>query len=86
VPEIARFFGISIVMRSNDHLPPHFHVRYAGQRATVTIRRPRTMEGDLGPRAWRLVREWAELHEQELLTDWELAASGKPPLPIAPLE
>jgi hypothetical protein len=37
VPEISRFFGIIVFMNYNDHPPPHFHVRYAEQRAIVAI-------------------------------------------------
>ena len=33
MPEISRFFGIVVQMCYADHDPPHFHVRYAGQRA-----------------------------------------------------
>jgi hypothetical protein len=38
VGEIARFFGIVIAMYDDEHNPPHFHVRYAEQRAAITIR------------------------------------------------
>lgn len=86
VPEISRFFGISIMMRSRDHRPPHFHVCYGGQRATVTIRSPHALEGDLSPRVRRLVLEWAAAHEVELLADWERIENGATPLPIPPLE
>ena len=37
VPEISRFFGIIIAMYYNDHAPPHFHVRYGGERALIGI-------------------------------------------------
>jgi hypothetical protein len=37
MPEISRFFGIIIAMFYNDHPPPHFHVRYGGQRAVIAI-------------------------------------------------
>jgi hypothetical protein len=40
VPEISRFFGIVVFMNYNDHPPPHFHVRYAEQRAIVAIESP----------------------------------------------
>lgn len=86
MPEVSRFFGVSIMMRANDHRPPHFHVRYAGQRAAVSIRAPRVVEGFLAPRVQRLVREWAAMHREELLADWALAEAGETPLPIAPLE
>jgi len=37
MPEISRFFGIIIAMNYNDHAPPHFHVRYGGQKALIGI-------------------------------------------------
>ena len=86
MPEISRFFGISIILRANDHSPPHFHVRYCGETAAVAIRGSRLLEGRMGPRVRRLVLEWAAMHEAELLTDWDLVRSGAVPLPIPPLE
>lgn len=47
VPEISRFFGIVVFMNYNDHPPPHFHVRYAEQRAIVAIETPMLLEGQL---------------------------------------
>jgi len=35
--------------------------------------------------ALRLILEWAQLHEDELLTNWTLARDHKPLLPIDPL-
>jgi hypothetical protein len=56
VPEISRFFGIIVSMNNNDHPPPHFHIRYAEQRAIVAIDSPVILEGSLSPRALGLVR------------------------------
>jgi len=86
VPEISRFYGISIILRLNEHRPPHFHVRYGGESAAVAIRGARLLEGRLRPRVRRLVLEWAALHEKELLADWDLVERGLAPLPIPPLE
>ncbi len=33
MPEVSRFFGLVISMFHDDHLPPHFHVKYAEHRA-----------------------------------------------------
>ena len=33
----------------------------------------------------RLVEAWAEIHHAELLADWALLQSGRPPLKIEPL-
>ncbi len=34
MPEISRFFGIVIAMFYKDHVPPHFHAKYAGRWVT----------------------------------------------------
>ena len=43
-------------------------------------------EGTLPQRALVLIREWARIHEQELLDAFERAAAFQPPGKIAPLE
>ena len=86
MPEISRFFGIVVTMYYNDHAPPHFHVRYGGQKAIVGIYPTRLLEGTLSPRALSLVLEWANLHRAELAHDWVLARSNAPLESIAPLE
>jgi len=86
MPEISRFFGIVIQMYYNDHEPPHFHVRYSGQRALIAIDDLAVLGGKLTPRALNLVREWAELHRAELVEDWNLARAEAELRPIPPLE
>ena len=44
------------------------------------------MGGSLPRRQQRLVEAWAELHQQELLADWQRLQQGKRPVPIRPLE
>jgi hypothetical protein len=86
MPEISRFFGIIIVMYYNDHDPPHFHARYASQRARFAIDDLRMIDGVIGPRVRGMVAEWASRHQAELRREWELARAGQPLVPIAPLE
>jgi hypothetical protein len=86
MPEISRFFGIVIQMYYNDHDPPHFHVRYSGQRAIIGIDSLEVLEGFLSPRTVSLVREWGALHRDELMADWQLARAEAQLVPIAPLE
>ena len=86
MPEISRFFGIIVQMYYSDHEPPHFHVRYAGQRALVAIESLALLGGHLSPRALGLVMEWAALHRLEVMEDWKLARAEAQLKPIAPLE
>ena len=70
MPEICRFLGIIIAMYYNEHAPPHFHAKYAGQRAAFSIHDLRIIEGKLPQRVISLVLEWAFLHRKELMENW----------------
>ena len=55
-------------------------------KATVGIRELEILSGLLPRRAQTLVLDWAELHQSELLTDWELCRQHQQPNPIDPLK
>lgn len=86
MPEISRFFGISIKMFFGDHVPPHFHAEYGDYKAQVNIRSHIIIAGDLPPRVLGMVVEWAALHQDELSELWELAAQNKSLRRIEPLK
>ena len=69
----------------NDHAPPHFHVRYGGERALIAIETLSLLEGKLSPRALGLVTEWGSSHQAELMEDWNLARGQAPLKSIEPL-
>lgn len=66
------------------HARPHFHARYAGHAASVDFS-GELIAGSLPRRALVLVAEWAALHEEELLANWERARHEERLQPIAPL-
>jgi uncharacterized protein DUF4160 len=47
VPRISEFYGIVISMYVDEHPPPHFHARYAGQDATISIATGELLKGEL---------------------------------------
>jgi hypothetical protein len=57
MPEVSRFYGIVIQMYYGDHLPPHFHARYAGHAAKFDIESLSVIDGKLPARALGLVME-----------------------------
>ena len=85
MPEISRFYGIVIRMYYDDHNPPHFHAHYGKNSAVIKISDFAVLEGHLPPKAIGLVTEWASLHKEELLKDWELARTMKELFMIDPL-
>ena len=66
------------------HARPHFHARYAGQAASIGLD-GELVAGSLPRRALGLVVEWAALHQDELLANWERARQEEPLQPIEPL-
>lgn len=85
MPELSRFLGIVISMYHNDHAPPHFHAAYGSQKGVFSINELKMLEGKLPKRVISLVLEWAFIHREELLQDWELAMREKPLKKIKPL-
>ena len=63
-----------------------FHATYGEFKATVNIKELCIGEGDLPRRARQLVLDWAELHQTELLVDWELCQDNQHPNSIDPLK
>jgi hypothetical protein len=89
MPELARFYGIIIRMFAEPAAPhhqPHFHAYYQDAVAIYSITPVEVIAGTLPVRQRRLVEAWAELHQSELQTDWELLQRGQRPAPIEPLK
>jgi hypothetical protein len=72
-------------MHFRDHGPPHFHAIYGEFEVEIAIQTLELLEGRLPPRALGLTVEWAGQHQQELMTDWELAATHQRLRRIEPL-
>jgi hypothetical protein len=85
MPVISTFYGILIYMYWNDHAPPHFHAKYGEFQALINIKDFSLIEGKLPPKALGLVVEWASIHQEELLKNWELGVEGKTFNKIEPL-
>ena len=88
MPVISMFHGIIIVMYFFDderHHLAHVHARFQGDEASLSIVDAEVLAGSLPRAKLRLVQAWIELHRDELLADWELAASGEPLSRIDPL-
>lgn len=86
MPTVSTFYGIIIRMFFDEHAPPHFHAEYGEFKATVGILELEILAGFLPRRARELVLDWGELHQSELLADWELCRLHQQPNPIEPLK
>jgi Domain of unknown function (DUF4160) len=86
MPRLSSFYGIAIAMfwGERNHPLAHFHAEYGEHAASIALDGT-VLAGSLPPRALRLVREWAQLHEDELGTNWERAQRHEPLVKIDPL-
>lgn len=85
MPEISLFGGIRITMYYSDHNPPHFHAEYSDYKALVDIQHGYVIKGALPSRQLKYVLAWCEMHQDELMQNWELAKDAQPLNKIAPL-
>jgi len=86
MPRVSSFFGIAIKMYWDEagHQTPHFHAEYGEHMAAIGFD-GKLLAGSLPARAQRYVREWAELHRDELEANWSRARAEQPLEQIAPL-
>ena len=83
MPILSKFYGITIRMyfQQSEHNPPHIHALYGDDIAAVEILTGDILEGKLPPKALSMVREWTELHKNDLLQIWKTQEFIKlPPL------
>ena len=89
MPVISMFYGIIVHLYFADnrrHRKPHIHVSYQEAEAVLALPEGDVLEGALPSNKMKLVQAWLEIHRDELMADWELAASGQQPYKIDPLK
>ena len=84
MPTISLFYGIRVSMNYNEHQPPHFHVEYQDDEASINILTGE-ITGRMPRRALNLIWAWLDEHQAELLENWERARQRQSLNPIEPL-
>ena len=85
---ISMFYGIIISMMYMDnkqHSMPHIHADYQGYSVVLSIPDGDILAGDFPSKKLKIVRAWLEIHQEDLMADWELAVNGKTIFTIEPL-
>lgn len=88
MPVISMFYGVIVLMYYFDnkrHRQPHIHVQFAEEEAVVSIPDGNVIEGSIRTNKLKLVQAWIEIHQDELMADWQLAINGQPLFRIEPL-
>ena len=82
MPVISIFYGITISLYFLDnrrHHSPHIHAKFQDDEAVVSIPDGELLEGFLPPGKMKMVIAWVEIHQENLMADWELAVNGQQP-------
>jgi len=69
----------------DPHYRPHLHAYYQNDDAVYALDPVELIAGSLPRRLRRFIEAWAELHQAELLADWQRLQAGQRPMPIEPL-
>lgn len=73
-------------MYDRDHLPPHFHAEYGDHEVLIEIATNVVLDGGFPRSQLRRVLDWAALHRDDLISNWDLARALEPLRPIEPLD
>jgi hypothetical protein len=88
MPVLSMFYGVTITMYYFDnqkHQRPHIHVRYQDDAAVIAIPEGELLDGTLQKSRMKLLQAWIEIHQDELMANWELAVNGQQVFKIDPL-
>jgi Domain of unknown function (DUF4160) len=89
MPVISMFYGVIVRMYYFDnqkHQRPHIHVSYQDDEAVLAIPNGDILEGKLPISKLKLVQAWIEIHQDELMANWQLAVNGQQIFKINPLQ
>jgi hypothetical protein len=80
---VARVRGLQIHVYSDEHAPPHFHVKSPDVDASFTIQDGSFMHGNIDGREQRLVIWWYERSRPLLVAAWN--ATRPSDCPVGPI-
>jgi hypothetical protein len=89
MPVVSMFYGLIISMYYLDtkqHKSPHIHVKYGEIEAIYEIPKGNLLEGLLPGNKEKLLQAWIEIHQEELMANWQLAITGRKLFNIDPLK
>lgn len=88
MPIVSMFYGIIIYLYAYDnkeHHTPHLHIEYQDFEAVIAIEDGKIIAGEFPGNKLKLVEAWLEIHRDELIADWNIAAKGEQIFKIEPL-
>ena len=87
MPVISMFYGIIVRMykeENSKHKLPHIHAEYNGEFVVVDLE-GNVLEGGLPNKKLRMLLTWMDIHNEELIADWNLLLNDDDYFKIDPL-
>lgn len=85
MPIISAFYGVVIRMFYEEHEPAHFHAEHGGQNAKIDFAGTITAGHIRSRKARERIRQWADLHRDQLEANWAKMKAGHSLERIEPL-
>jgi hypothetical protein len=89
MPIISMFYGLVISLYFADnkqHHLPHIHISFGEYEAVYEIPTGNLIDGFLPMKKHKLILAWIEIHQENLMANWNLAIEGLPIFKIEPLK
>lgn len=80
---VARVRGLQIHVYSDEHSPPHFHVKSPDVDASFTVKDCTFLRGNIDSREQKLVRWWYDRSRPLLVATWN--ATRPSDCPVGPI-
>lgn len=77
MPEVCRFYGMSIKLFWKDHLPKHVHVVSGSDKLKIAFD-GKIISGTIEQNKLRVLREWLNKRQNELNDRWEKMIENQP--------
>jgi hypothetical protein len=70
---------------NRKHQMPHIHLKCGDDEAVISIPNGEVIEGSIRSNKLKLAQAWIEIHQDELMRNWDLAVTGQQVFRIEPL-
>ena len=71
---------------TKQHKLAHIHVKYGELEAVYQIPGGELLEGTIPVNKEKLIKAWIEIHQEDLMANWQLAVTGNAVFKIEPLK
>lgn len=88
VPVLSMFYGIIVRMYkevNSKHKLPHIHAEYNGEYVVVDLN-GNILEGEIPFKKLRMLQTWMDIHQEELIANWNLLTNDDQFFKIEPLK